>query len=134
MFLLLTLTYFKPFPNVSIVDFEQVNDNWIYFLCICHYPNSGSVLEQSTKIRNLDKKINDSKSHIWNSFLKLLFWANNFSLFVHTFQLTSSEFYFNFRFSSRNSQCWQNVLFQIRSNRFYLMRGGVGGRLNNTTS
>ena len=105
MFLLLTLTYFKPFPNVSIVDFEQVNDNWIYFLCICHYPNSGSVLEQSTKIRNLDKKVNDSKSHICNSFLKLLFWANNFSLFVHMFQLTSSEFYFNFRFSSRNSQC-----------------------------
>ena len=28
MFLLLTWTYFTPFSNVSIVDFEQVNVSW----------------------------------------------------------------------------------------------------------
>ena len=26
--LLLTLLYLTPFPTVSIVDFEQVNDSW----------------------------------------------------------------------------------------------------------
>ena len=30
-FLLLTLTYFRPFSSVSIVDFEQVNVSWDVF-------------------------------------------------------------------------------------------------------
>ena len=40
-------------------------------------------------------------------FLKILFWAYNFFIFVQTFQRTSSEFLFNFRFSSRKSQSQQ---------------------------
>ena len=40
-------------------------------------------------------------------FLKILFWAYNFFIFAQTFQRTSSEFLFNFRFSSRKSQSQQ---------------------------
>ena len=42
-------------------------------------------------------------------FLKILFRAYNFIIFVHTFQWTSSEFFFNFRFSSRKSQSQQKL-------------------------
>ena len=37
-------------------------------------------------------------------FLKILFWAYNFFIFAQTFQRTSSEFLFSFRFSIRKSQ------------------------------
>ena len=37
-------------------------------------------------------------------FLKILFWKYNFFIFVQTCQGTSSEFFFNFRSSSRKSQ------------------------------
>ena len=40
-------------------------------------------------------------------FLKILFWAYNFFIFVEKFPRTSSEFLFNFRFSSRKSQSQQ---------------------------
>ena len=40
-------------------------------------------------------------------FLKILFWAYNFFIFVEMFPRTSSEFLFNFRFSSRKSQSQQ---------------------------
>ena len=39
-------------------------------------------------------KINNSKFYIWNSFFENIFLAYNFFIFVHTFQWTSSEFYF----------------------------------------
>ena len=42
-------------------------------------------------------------------FLKVLFWAYKFYIFVQTFQQTSSEFLFNFRFSSRKSQSQQKL-------------------------
>ena len=42
-------------------------------------------------------------------FLKILFWAYNFIIFVHTFHWTSSEFFSNFRFSSRKSQSQQKL-------------------------
>ena len=42
-------------------------------------------------------------------FLKILFWAYNFFIFAQTFQRTSSEFLFNFRFSSRKSQSQQKL-------------------------
>ena len=41
------------------------------------------------------------------SVLEILFWAYNFFIFIQTFQRTSSEFLFNFRFSSRKSQSQQ---------------------------
>ena len=41
-------------------------------------------------------------------FLKALFWALNFSKFIHTFQW-ASEFFFNFRFFSRKSQSQQKL-------------------------
>ena len=40
-------------------------------------------------------------------FLKILFRAYNFFIFAQMFQRTSSEFLFNFRFSSRKSQSQQ---------------------------
>ena len=41
--------------------------------------------------------------------MKILFRAYNFFLFVHTFQWTSSEFFFYFRFSNRKSQTQQKL-------------------------
>ena len=46
-------------------------------------------------------------------FLKILFWAYNFFIFAQTFQRTSSEFLFNFRFSSRKSQSQQKLAKKI---------------------
>ena len=43
-------------------------------------------------------------------FLKILFWACNFFIFVEMFPRTSSEFLFNFRFSSRKSQSQKTLL------------------------
>ena len=65
------------------------------------------------KKRNLHQNINDSKSHIWNYFLRVLFRAHNFFIFVHTFQWTSSPFFFNFRFFSRKSQSHQKLAKKI---------------------
>ena len=42
-------------------------------------------------------------------FLKMLFRAYNVFIFVQTFQWTSSEFIFNFRFSSKMSQSQQKL-------------------------
>ena len=42
----------------------------------------------------ISAKINNSKFYIWNSFFENIFWAYNFFIFVHTFQWTSSEFFF----------------------------------------
>ena len=42
-------------------------------------------------------------------FKKLLFRTYNLFIFVHTFQWTSSDFFFNFRLSSRNSQSQQTL-------------------------
>ena len=42
-------------------------------------------------------------------FLKILYRAYHFFIFANTFQRTSSEFFFNFRFSSRNSQSQQKL-------------------------
>ena len=53
----------------------------------------------------MDQNINDSKSHVWNSFFKILFRAYNFFIFVQW----TSEFFVNFRFSSRNSQSQQKL-------------------------
>ena len=57
----------------------------------------------------LDQNISDSKSHIWIPFLKILFWAYNFVIFVHTFRWTSSGVFFNFRFSRRKFQSQQKL-------------------------
>ena len=46
------------------------------------------------------------KFYIWIFFLKILFWAYNFFKFV---QWTSSEIFFNFTTSSRNSQNQQKL-------------------------
>ena len=46
-------------------------------------------------------------------FLKILFWAYNFFIFVEKFPRTSSEFLFNFRFSSRKSQSQQKLAKKI---------------------
>ena len=43
-------------------------------------------------------------------FLKILFWAYNFFIFLQTFQWTSSEFLFNFRSSIRKSQSQQKLV------------------------
>ena len=42
-------------------------------------------------------------------FLKILFRAYNFIIFVHKFQWTSLEFVFNYRFSSRKPQSQQKL-------------------------
>ena len=46
-------------------------------------------------------------------FLKILFWAYNFLIFVLTFQLASSEFLFHFRFFSRKLQRQQKLAEKI---------------------
>ena len=46
-------------------------------------------------------------------FLKILFEAYNFFIFVHMFQWTSSESFFNIRFSSRKSQRQQKLAKKI---------------------
>ena len=58
----------------------------------------GWVKMSASKKRNLDQNINDSKSHIWNSFFENIFQyrAYNFFMLVHTFQWTLSEFFFLF--------------------------------------
>ena len=48
------------------------------------------------------------KSHFGILFLKIIFRAYKFFIFVQTFHWTSSHFIFNFRFSSRKSQSQQN--------------------------
>ena len=45
--------------------------------------------------------------------LKMLFPAYNFFIFVHMFQWTLSEFFFNFRFSGRKSQSQQKLSIKI---------------------
>ena len=45
-------------------------------------------------------------------FLKILFWAYNFFIFIQTFQWTS-EFFFDFRFSSRKYQNQQKLVTKI---------------------
>ena len=41
--------------------------------------------------------------------MKILSRAYNFFIFVHTFLWTSSQFFFNFKFSSGTSQCQQKL-------------------------
>ena len=43
----------------------------------------------------------------------MLFWAYKLFIFVHMFQRTSSEFFFNFRFSNRKSQSQQELVEKI---------------------
>ena len=45
--------------------------------------------------------------------MKIFFWAYNFFIFVHTFQWTSSESFFYFRFSNRKSQSQQKLAKKI---------------------
>ena len=45
--------------------------------------------------------------------LKMLFPAYNFFIFVHMFQWTLSEFFFDFRFSGRKSQSQQKLSIKI---------------------
>ena len=68
---------------------------------------------QSPKKRNLDQNIKDSNLIFGILFLKILFWAYNSFIFVHTFQWTLSEFFFNFRFSSRKSQSQRKLAEKI---------------------
>ena len=59
----------------------------------------------------MDQNINDSKSHLWNSFFEnRLFRECNLFISVHPCQWTSSKF-FNFRSSSRKSQCQKKESF-----------------------
>ena len=46
-------------------------------------------------------------------FLKILFWAYKVFIFVQTFHWMSSDFFFNFRFSSRKSQSQQKLAKKI---------------------
>ena len=63
----------------------------------------------------MDQSINDSKFHIWNSFLEYIFFGHTTFLFVHTFQWKSLEFFFfNFRFSGRKSQSQQKRSLMLR--------------------
>ena len=48
-----------------------------------------------------------------NLFLRMLFWAYNFFIFVQTFPQTSLGFLFNFRFSSRKPQSQQKLAKKI---------------------
>ena len=52
----------------------------------------------------LDQNINDSKTHIWDSFFEILFWV---------YQWTWPEFFSNFIFSSRKSQSQQKLVKKI---------------------
>ena len=63
---------------------------------------------------NLDQNINDRKSHIWNSLFQKIILCIQLFIFIQTFQWASSEF-FNFRFSSRNSQIQLNKNYPKRS-------------------
>ena len=54
-----------------------------------HGAGGWEALKQSPKIRNLDQTINDSKSNLWNFFLKILFWAYKFFIFIQTCQWIS---------------------------------------------
>ena len=66
--------------------------------------NLAKTPQSSPKKRNLDQNINDSKSHIWNSFFENIISAYSVFIFVHTFQWTSS-FFFNFQiFKSKVSK------------------------------
>ena len=69
-------------------------------------------LKQSQKTK-FDRNINYSKCHIWIFFFWILFRAYNFFILVQKFQWKSSEFLFNFRFSSRKSQSQQKVANEI---------------------
>ena len=62
------------------------------------------------KIWNLDQNIKNSKFYIWNSCFENIFRTTyKFFIFVHMFQWTPSEFFFNFRFSSKKSQSQQKL-------------------------
>ena len=52
-------------------------------------------------------------SYLKFHFLKILFRTYNFFIIVHTFQWTSSEFFFTFRFSSKKSQSQQKLAKKI---------------------
>ena len=68
-----------------------------------------NILKQYPKQRNLDQNINDSKSHIWNSFLE------NIISSIHLFKICPHvpvdiiRDFFNFRFFIRKSQSHQNL-------------------------
>ena len=71
------------------------------------------MLRQSPKKRNLDQNINDSKSHICNSFFEHIISA------IHRFYICSEvpmdiiRVFFNFRFSIRKSQSQQKLAKKI---------------------
>ena len=73
-----------------------------------HWLKSPKAVPQKTKF---GPKYNDLKCHIWNLFFENIILGIQFFIFVHTFQWTSSEFFFffNFRFSTKNSQSQQKL-------------------------
>ena len=66
-----------------------------------------NALKHSPKKQNLDQNI--KKLIFGILFLEILFWAYKVFIFIQTFQWISSEFFFNFRFSSRKSQSQQKL-------------------------
>ena len=55
----------------------------------------------------MNQIINDSKAHIWNFFFSKCYFGH--ATFLRTFLWTSSEFFLDFRFSSRKSQSQQKL-------------------------
>ena len=68
-----------------------------------HWLKCSKAVPQKTKIGS---NINDSKSHIWNSFYENIISGMQLFIFVQTFQRTYQSF-FNFRFFNRKSQSQQ---------------------------
>ena len=58
--------------------------------------------------KKMGQNINDSISHVWNFFFWKYYFSHIRHYFTHLHQCTS-EFFFNFRFSSRKSQSQQKL-------------------------
>ena len=68
---------------------------------------------QSPKKRKLDHSINDSKSHIWNSFIEYVISSRYLSYIQSRSSGHYQRFFFDFRFSGRKSQSQQKLSTKI---------------------
>ena len=100
------LPFFLTFQNFYWLSKNVDHHGWL---------TMKNALKQSPEKRNFDHNINDSKiSYLeFLFFLKILLWAYKVFIFVQMFQWISSEFFFNFIFSSRRYQNQQKLAKKI---------------------
>ena len=98
--------------------FMLVGGDWLKMsatmVCWQNKKNTGwNTLKQSPKKWNLDQNINDSKSHIWNSFFENIISSIQICDILPQFPVNIIRDIFNFRLSNRKFQSWQKLAKKI---------------------